>query len=93
MNRHFVYVGLVLWAPIAAAQDVMRITHEVLAPRLHVFSGYTNGNVLALETRDGVFLVDAQTSKRVAALDTALRRVTTAPVKWIANTHSAVLPT
>lgn len=87
MNRHFVYVGLVLWAPIAAAQDVMRITHEVLAPRLHVFSGYTNGNVLALETRDGVFLVDAQTSKRVAALDTALRRVTTAPVKWIANTH------
>ncbi|MBL8982997.1 MAG: hypothetical protein JNL26_12485, partial [Gemmatimonadetes bacterium] len=65
MKRRLLRVGLLLWAPIAAAQDVMRITHEVLAPRLHLFSGYANGNVLALETRDGVFLVDAQTSKRV----------------------------
>ncbi|MBK8249938.1 MAG: MBL fold metallo-hydrolase [Gemmatimonadetes bacterium] len=65
----------------------MRITTERLAPGLHVFSGYANGNVLALETRDGVFLVDAQSAKRVAALDTALRQVTQAPVKWIVNTH------
>ena len=76
-----------LCATCVAAQDVMRITTERLAPGLHVFSGYANGNVLALETRDGVFLVDAQSAKRVAALDTALRQVTQAPVKWIVNTH------
>jgi glyoxylase-like metal-dependent hydrolase (beta-lactamase superfamily II) len=65
----------------------MRITTERLAPGLHVFAGFANGNVLALETRDGVFLVDAQSAKRVAAFDTALRLVTTAPVKWVVNTH------
>lgn len=76
-----------LGAASLGAQDVMRIHTERLAPGLHVFSGYANGNVLALETRDGVFLVDAQSAKRVAALDSALRQVTPTPVKWIVNTH------
>jgi cyclase len=79
--------SFLLLATVVGAQDVMRITHEPLGPGLHVFSGYANGNVLALETRDGVFLVDAQSTKRVAALDSALRQVTTGPVKWIVNTH------
>lgn len=76
-----------LCATTLGAQDPLRITTQRLAPGLHVFSGYANGNVLALETRDGVLLVDAQSAKRVAALDTALRQVTQAPVKWIVNTH------
>lgn len=79
--------ALLLCAATLGAQDVMRITTERLAPGLHVFSGFANGNVLALETRDGVFLVDAQSAKRVAAFDTALRQVTTALVKWVVNTH------
>jgi cyclase len=81
-------VGALVLSRVGSAQDdVMRITHLQLTPRLHVFSGYANGNVLMLESRDGLLLVDAQTATRVAALDTAMRRVTQAPVKWIVNTH------
>lgn len=65
----------------------MRIDTEILKPGVWVFSGFTNGNVLALETSDGLVLVDAQTTKRVASLDSALRRVSARPVRWVVNTH------
>lgn len=88
MKPHPTIVALALAAAThVPAQDVMRITHERLAADAHLFSGFANGNVLALETRTGVLLVDAQSGKRVASLDTALRALTTRPVKWVVNTH------
>ncbi len=65
----------------------MRIDTEALKPGVWVFRGFTNGNVLALDTPEGVLLVDAQSAKRVASLDSALRRVTPRPVRWVVNTH------
>lgn len=52
-----------------------------------VISGFTNGNILAVETRAGVLLVDGQSAKRVGLADSALRTVTRAPVRWVVNTH------
>lgn len=76
-------------APLAlpAQQPPLRLEHEVLHPGVHVFSGFANGNVLVMEGRDGLFLVDAQSAKRVAELDSAIRTVSRLPVRWIANTH------
>jgi glyoxylase-like metal-dependent hydrolase (beta-lactamase superfamily II) len=67
--------------------DVMRMTVRTIAPRLHVIIGFTNGNMLAVDTDDGVLLVDAQSEKRVALADSALRTVTTRPVRFVVATH------
>ena len=60
---------------------------EHVRPGVHVFSGYTNGNVLVVETGDGLVLVDAQSAKRVGALDSAIARFSSAPVRWVISTH------
>jgi glyoxylase-like metal-dependent hydrolase (beta-lactamase superfamily II) len=73
--------------PVLAQNAPMRMDTERVKPRIHVFSGFTNGNVLVLETSDGLVLVDAQSARRVGALDSAISRVTTRPVRWIVNTH------
>lgn len=73
--------------PLAAQAPPMRIDHERVRPRVHVFSGFLNGNVLVLETNDGLLIVDAQSGKRVGALDSAITNVTKAPVRWVVNTH------
>lgn len=68
--------------------DVMRIASESLPGGLLVLRGYTNGNVLAVPTRGGLLLVDAQSTKRVAEADSALRRQAgVAPVRWVVLTH------
>jgi glyoxylase-like metal-dependent hydrolase (beta-lactamase superfamily II) len=73
--------------PAAAAQEplVMRITE--VAPRFHLISGFTNGNLLALVGRQGVLLVDGQSAKRVGLADSALRTVTALPVRMVVSTH------
>ncbi len=65
----------------------MRIDVERVRPTVHVLSGFTNGNVLVLDTPEGRLLVDAQSAKRAPALDSALRRLGPAPVRWVVNTH------
>jgi glyoxylase-like metal-dependent hydrolase (beta-lactamase superfamily II) len=88
MHRLLVPLGILVVPLLVNGQDnVMQITTRQLQPGLHVFSGFANGNVLALETREGLVLVDGQTTKRVGSLDSALRAVTTAPVRWVINTH------
>jgi glyoxylase-like metal-dependent hydrolase (beta-lactamase superfamily II) len=67
----------------AALQMVIR----TVAPRVYVISGYTNGNLLAVDRDDGVLLVDTQSARRVALADSALRTMTTRPVRWIVLTH------
>lgn len=63
------------------------ITHQELRPGVHLFAGYANGNVLAVEHEGSLLLVDAQSAKRVEELDAALRAVTDLPVRWVVNTH------
>lgn len=63
----------------------MRI--QPVAPKTWVISGYTNGNILVIEGRTGILLVDAQSQKRVALADSALRTVSTLPVGLVINTH------
>jgi glyoxylase-like metal-dependent hydrolase (beta-lactamase superfamily II) len=49
--------------------------------------GYANGSVLVVPTRDGLLLVDGQSTKRVAEADSALRTVSRARVHWVVTTH------
>lgn len=65
----------------------MQITMQQLRPTIHVASGFENGNVLIVESDSGLLLVDAQSARRVAALDSAIRRVTTRPVRLVIDTH------
>lgn len=70
-----------------ALQDPMVMTVRSLGPGLHVVSGFANGNILAVEAPDQVLLVDAQSAKRVGLADSALRTVTTKPVRQVVFTH------
>jgi cyclase len=63
------------------------ITVQRLRPHVHVASGFENGNVLIVTTDSGTLLVDAQSGARVAALDSALRRLNAPAVRAVVNTH------
>lgn len=63
------------------------MTVQRLRPGIHVASGYENGNVLVVESDTALLLVDAQSAERVAALDSAIRRISTQPVRLVINTH------
>jgi glyoxylase-like metal-dependent hydrolase (beta-lactamase superfamily II) len=54
---------------------------------VHLISGFTNGNILAVEGNDQILLVDAQSGRRVGLADSALRTVTRKPVRQVAFTH------
>ncbi|MEO7964882.1 MAG: MBL fold metallo-hydrolase [Gemmatimonadaceae bacterium] len=86
-------IGLALLAPVATAsaqkegEPPLRIDVERLRPNIHVVSGYENGNVLVIVADTGVLIVDAQSSKRVAGLDSAIKRLTPQRVRTVVNTH------
>ena len=69
------------------APPVMQITMQQLRPTMYVASGYANGNVLIVESDSGLLIIDAQSAKRVAELDSAIRTVSTRPVRLVINTH------
>ena len=76
--------------PQLRAQDARpphRLNVERLRPNMHVASGFTNGNVLIVVGDTGVLLVDAQSLRRVASLDSAIQRITALPVRSVVNTH------
>ena len=88
MSPRLLCLALAAAPALALAQGPpMRIDVERVRPNVHVFSGFTNGNVLVLDTPEGRLLVDAQSAKRVTALDSALQRLGGAPVRWVVNTH------
>ena len=64
------------------------IRTELLSPDVAVFSGFTNGNVLALRLGEEILLVDAQSDQRVDQLGIALELAgLTEPVGTVVNTH------
>lgn len=69
------------------AQDPLIMRIRPVAPAAWVISGFTNGNILAVSGKTGLLLVDAQTAKRVALADSALRTATQLPVRLVVNTH------
>jgi glyoxylase-like metal-dependent hydrolase (beta-lactamase superfamily II) len=87
MNRALVglAVSLLAWPAGAAAQLAM--TAETVSPGVHLIAGFTNGNILVIEGRDGVLLVDAQSPRRVGLADSVLRTITSAPVRTVVFTH------
>lgn len=78
---------LALISASAAAQSVPQLRAEQVADRVHVLSGFTNGNVLAVRTDSGFVLVDAQSPRRFVHVDSALRALDAAPVRLVINTH------
>jgi len=70
-----------------ATPAVTGIRVQQVRPTVHVASGYENGNVLIVTSDTGLLIVDAQSARRVAALDTAIRSVSTRPVRLVVNTH------
>lgn len=77
--------GLLAWPAVAEAQLVMSV--ETVMPGLHVIAGFANGNILVVEGRDGLLLVDAQSPRRVGLADSVLRTITAAPVRTVVFTH------
>lgn len=71
-----------------AAQDP-NLTMQIreVAPRFQLISGFYNGNILVFHGRNGLLLVDGQSTKRVGQADSALRTVTPLPVKMLVSTH------
>ncbi len=69
------------------APPVMQITTQRLRPTIHVASGYANGNVLIVESDTALLLIDAQSAKRVAELDSAIHTVSARPVRLVIDTH------
>ncbi|MGQ0643291.1 MAG: hypothetical protein ACT4P6_21305 [Gemmatimonadaceae bacterium] len=51
-----------------AAQQVLSLTRYQLTPHIDVFSGFTNGNVLAVRSDSGTLLVDAQSAAAPEAM-------------------------
>lgn len=73
--------------PGSGQATVMQISTDSLGPGLRVYSGFANGNVLAVATTAGLLLVDAQSEKRVGSLDSALTRDFVGPVRLVVNSH------
>jgi glyoxylase-like metal-dependent hydrolase (beta-lactamase superfamily II) len=69
------------------AEDVMVMRAEQVRPRVHVVSGFTNGNILVVDTDEGVVLVDAQSEKRAGLADSVIRSLTPRPVRAVIVTH------
>jgi glyoxylase-like metal-dependent hydrolase (beta-lactamase superfamily II) len=65
----------------------MKMVIAPVAPGIHVISGFANGNILVVEGGMELLLVDAQSGKRVALADSALRTVTRKPVRQVVFTH------
>jgi glyoxylase-like metal-dependent hydrolase (beta-lactamase superfamily II) len=82
-----VMVGAREAAAQKAEPPVMQITMQQLRPTMHVAAGFANGNVLIVDSDSGLLIIDAQSAKRVAELDSAIRRVSKRPVRLIINTH------
>ncbi|HEY7683675.1 MAG TPA: MBL fold metallo-hydrolase [Gemmatimonadales bacterium] len=80
-------LGLAIAPGMLRAQDPLVMRIESLTPRIYLISGFANGNLLALVGDSGVLLVDGQSAKRVALADSALRTVTSLPVRVVINTH------
>ncbi len=83
-------IALVLGADHALAQvapPAGGLTVQRVRPHVHVAAGFENGNVLIVTTDSGTLLVDAQSGRRVAALDSALRRLGTPAVQVVVNSH------
>jgi len=72
---------------IVRAQSVMQITTISLRPGIWVLSGFANGNILVHDDGNDVFLVDAQSERRVGLADSSLRALTTRPVTTVMTTH------
>ncbi|MCU0620949.1 MAG: MBL fold metallo-hydrolase, partial [Gemmatimonadales bacterium] len=88
MTRSLLALAALLTATVPlAGQSTPGITFRTIAPGLFMLSGYANGNVLVLEGRDGLLLVDAQSPTRAGEADSVLRRGTPAPVRTVVNTH------
>jgi glyoxylase-like metal-dependent hydrolase (beta-lactamase superfamily II) len=74
-------------APSLAQQPPLVLTRHQITERIDVFSGFTNGNVLAVRADTGTLLVDAQSARRVVLLDSALQALGARAVKLVINTH------
>jgi glyoxylase-like metal-dependent hydrolase (beta-lactamase superfamily II) len=74
-------------SPVLAQNGAPRLTTTRLRDHVHLLSDGVNGNVLVVEGDEATLLIDAQTASRAAALDSAVRRLTTRPVRLVVNTH------
>jgi len=71
----------------APSPPPLTLRTDRLGERAWLYSGFANGNVLALVADSGLLLVDAQSSKRVASLDSALQRLPRSDVRTVINSH------
>lgn len=69
------------------AQPVTQLTRTRLTDHIDVFSGFANGNVLAIRGDTGTLLIDAQSARRVGLLDSALTALNAPRVRLVINTH------
>jgi cyclase len=88
MRPSFVAAMLVVGAGrVAAQQDELRMRIARLGAKVLMIDGFTNGNILVVERDSTLLLVDGQSAKRVSQADSALRTLSTKPVRLVINTH------
>jgi len=95
MTHHPCYSGTAMTIPVllclgtapGEAQDLPELTIEQLVHGVHVIHGHPGGNVLVIETMDGLVLVDAQSAGVSDSLVTMVRSISPATPAFVINTH------
>lgn len=73
-------------AALASAEDAVAVEAVAVAGSVHMLSG-RGGNVAVSSGVDGVLVVDDQYETQYAAIVTAIKAITVAPVRFLLNTH------
>ncbi len=95
------FTTAVLVAPAAFAQNIqydkIQITSQQMAPNLYLLSGSSGldanhedaagGRIGVLSGPDGIFMVDSQYTQLADKVLAAVRRISTAPIRYLVNTH------
>ncbi len=73
-------------AALASAEDAVAVEAVAVAGSVQMLSG-RGGNVAVSSGVDGVLVVDDQYETQYAAIVTAIKAITAAPVRFLLNTH------
>ncbi len=89
--RSMVLLLMISWVSLAGAKGEdhfakVEITTEKLADTLYVLYG-EGGNIGASVGEDGVFLIDDQFAPLTTKIMAAIKKISTAPISYVINTH------
>lgn len=84
MNR-FIILALLLFSCALHAESDIEVSQ--VRGNIYLLTSPSGGNVVAAIGEEGVFMVDSQLAERSAALEEAVRGISSQPIRYILNTH------